>query len=250
MKRSRFTVLVALAALVAAASLAATTNASAAGSATPAAVGQTTAGSVQISFAVKRFVARGGRLLARGQAIATVKTASGTHVERKNFQTRVVRVSSKSRRMHSASAVCDVLSLTLGPLRLELLGLIVELNQVVLTIKADSEGGLLGQLLCGLAGGGIATPKVATALTRKAQTSGLATPQVATVQPLTVQDLPPVPEGVCTVLDLVLGPIHLELLGLIVDLNQLHLRITADPEGGLLGSLLCPGIAGQPAAAG
>ena len=48
-------------------------------------------------------------------------------------------------------------------------------------------------------------------------------------------------------LDLVLGPLHLELLGLIVDLNQVHLRITADPQGGLLGSLLCPGIAGQPA---
>jgi hypothetical protein len=37
----------------------------------------------------------------------------------------------------------------------------------------------------------------------------------------------------------VLGPIHLNLLGLIVDLNQIHLSITADPTGGVLGSLFC-----------
>ena len=45
--------------------------------------------------------------------------------------------------------------------------------------------------------------------------------------------------GPCQVLDLVLGPLHLDLLGLIVDLNQIHLQITADPAGGILGSLLC-----------
>jgi hypothetical protein len=39
--------------------------------------------------------------------------------------------------------------------------------------------------------------------------------------------------------DLLLGPLHLDLLGLIVDLNQVHLQITADPNGGILGSLLC-----------
>jgi hypothetical protein len=46
-----------------------------------------------------------------------------------------------------------VLNLTLGPLDLNLLGLRVELNQVVLTITAIPGGGLLGDLLCGLAGG-------------------------------------------------------------------------------------------------
>jgi hypothetical protein len=34
------------------------------------------------------------------------------------------------------------------------LGLVVDLNQVVLTITANPSGGLLGQLLCSLAGGG------------------------------------------------------------------------------------------------
>jgi hypothetical protein len=41
-----------------------------------------------------------------------------------------------------------------GPLHLELLGLVVDLNRVVLTITADPSGGLLGELLCSLAGGG------------------------------------------------------------------------------------------------
>lgn len=44
----------------------------------------------------------------------------------------------------------------------------------------------------------------------------------------------------CTILDLVLGPLHLNLLGLVVDLNQVHLTVTAVPgPGNLLGNLLC-----------
>jgi hypothetical protein len=30
----------------------------------------------------------------------------------------------------------------------------------------------------------------------------------------------------CTILNLTLGPLHLDLLGLVVDLNQVHLTIT------------------------
>ena len=44
---------------------------------------------------------------------------------------------------------------------------------------------------------------------------------------------------VCQVLNLVLGPLDLNLLGLRVQLNQVNLRITAIPGGGLLGDLLC-----------
>lgn len=44
----------------------------------------------------------------------------------------------------------------------------------------------------------------------------------------------------CNVLDLVLGPLNLNLLGLVVTLNQVHLNITAVPgAGNLLGNLLC-----------
>jgi hypothetical protein len=46
--------------------------------------------------------------------------------------------------------------------------------------------------------------------------------------------------GTCSILDLTLGPIHLDLLGLVVDLNAVHLQITAVPgAGNLLGNLLC-----------
>jgi len=44
----------------------------------------------------------------------------------------------------------------------------------------------------------------------------------------------------CDILDLTLGPLHLDLLGLVVDLNQVHLQITAEQgPGNLLGNLLC-----------
>jgi hypothetical protein len=46
--------------------------------------------------------------------------------------------------------------------------------------------------------------------------------------------------GTCHILDLTLGPLHLDLLGLVVDLNQVNLHITAQSgPGNLLGNLLC-----------
>jgi hypothetical protein len=47
-----------------------------------------------------------------------------------------------------------------------------------------------------------------------------------------------VPAASCNILNLVLGPLNLNLLGLVVTLNQVHLNITAVP-GQLLGTLLC-----------
>jgi hypothetical protein len=47
------------------------------------------------------------------------------------------------------NVTCDVLNLVLGPLHLDLLGLTVDLNQVVLDIAAVTvAGNLLGNLLC------------------------------------------------------------------------------------------------------
>lgn len=48
---------------------------------------------------------------------------------------------------------CDILNLVLGPLSLNLLGLDVDLNQVILNLTAQpGAGNLLGNLLCGIAG--------------------------------------------------------------------------------------------------
>jgi hypothetical protein len=50
-------------------------------------------------------------------------------------------------------ATCDILNLVLGPLHLDLLGLVVDLNEVVLDITGETgAGNLLGNLLCGLFG--------------------------------------------------------------------------------------------------
>lgn len=57
--------------------------------------------------------------------------------------------------------------------------------------------------------------------------------------------------GTCQILNLVLGPLHLDLLGLVIDLNQVVLTITAEQgPGNLLGNLLCAiaGLLDNPAA--
>jgi hypothetical protein len=59
------------------------------------------------------------------------------------------------------------------------------------------------------------------------------TPFTAPIQNLAVG-------GSCTILTLDLGPLHLDLLGLVVDLAPVHLNITAQQgPGNLLGNLLC-----------
>jgi hypothetical protein len=46
--------------------------------------------------------------------------------------------------------------------------------------------------------------------------------------------------GPCTILDLDLGAIHLDVLGLVVDLSEVHLTVTGvTGSGKLLGNLLC-----------
>jgi hypothetical protein len=170
--------------------LATLTVAALAATVAPAAGGTTRAAaqspdSVQIRFAVTKFAVRGKHLVAIGQTIATYQTTHGTYTNAKPFAANVLRVhkartGSSARNLQAATRICDVLNLTLGPLHLELLGLIVDLNRVVLTIKADSQGGLLGSLLCGLAGGAGLTPTTGLAttaaqLTNVTKSSGLAT---------------------------------------------------------------------------
>jgi hypothetical protein len=46
-------------------------------------------------------------------------------------------------------------------------------------------------------------------------------------------------QGTQTLISLDLGPINLDVLGLIVQTNEIRLRVKCDPAGGLLGNLLC-----------
>jgi hypothetical protein len=198
-----------------------------------------TMGSVSVRFKINKFVKRGHRLIAKGNAVATYTPQSGAPtVVKKPFSARV----SVARRLFSTQAqqtICPVLTLQLDQLSLNLLGLHVDLSKVVLTITADSEGGILGRLFCSLSNGKVklATMSNAQKLTKAAHSTGLSTKGIGFAVPANhAQAMAP---GPCSIVDLVLGPLHLDLLGLIVDLNQVRLQITADPNGGILGSLLC-----------
>jgi len=135
---------------------------------------------------------------------------------------------------------CSVLDLDLGPINLALLGAHVDTSEICLTITAFQDQGLLGDLLCGLAGGGLGIlPVVLDQLPGLlndvfAQQAGGMGGDVCT--------------GTCTVLDLSLGPVDLTLLGLNVHLDDcdngpVMVCVSATAGEGLLGDLLC-GLAG------
>jgi hypothetical protein len=254
--------LAALAAVVAVAALAFAASASSAGApnasqqVAPQTTGTATTtkvGNVNVRLQVRKFVRRAGHLYAVGTAISRFTPSAAKAADmpsatsRKAFTARVVKI----RKFSSAQRICPVLDLTLGPVHFELLGLILDLNQVHLTLTADSNGGVLGSLLCGLSGHRLTPLTITREWTQAAQQSGLATKgvnfgvglyQTTSSDGTTTLSTSPnalSPLAICTVLDLTVGPLHLDLLGLIVDLNRLHLTITADSNGGLLGSLLC-----------
>jgi hypothetical protein len=97
-------------------------------------------------FTVTRFATRQGKTVAIGNLTGTLGNRS---VNRSNVAMPVLVGNSGKA---SAAATCPILHLVLGPLHLNLLGLHVDLNQVVLDITAVSgPGNLLGNLLCGVA---------------------------------------------------------------------------------------------------
>ena len=119
-------------------------------------------GSVAGKFAISRFVIQDGLLVAQGQLTATVTDAAGNVV--RNIVTNIampvdnasgssVADAAASCDSSSSGAACDILELVLGPLHLDLLGLVIDLNQVVLEITATTgSGDLLGNLLCAITG--------------------------------------------------------------------------------------------------
>jgi len=103
-------------------------------------------------FKIANFAVQNGQIVAQGTLTGTLTSAAGA--------TQAVS-QAISAPLAGASASCQILSLTLGPLDLNLLGLQVHLNQVVLNITAQpGPGNLLGNLLCSVAnllngGGGL-----------------------------------------------------------------------------------------------
>jgi hypothetical protein len=104
-----------------------------------------TAGAFTGTFNLTRFANIGGVVNAVGTLVGTVTTPTGP--------VSVVRTLAIPVATAATTATCDILHLELGPLDLNLLGLVVHLNQIVLDIDAQSgPGNLLGNLLCGVAG--------------------------------------------------------------------------------------------------
>jgi hypothetical protein len=242
-------------ALVAVAALAFAATATGSGSATQsrariAATGSTQQiGMMNVRVTIQKFVRRGTRLYAVGTTYAKFAPVASRSdlpaaTAAKRFTARVRAIKA----IHSAQRICPVLELTLGPTHLNLLGLIVDLSTVHLVITADSQGGLLGRLFCSIGGQG--QGQQAQGLTKAAHRSGLSTKGVRMGVPLYQTSSGSIstmatasPQTICSILDLTLGPLDLNLLGLMVHLDQVHLTITADSEGGVLGQLLC-GIGG------
>jgi hypothetical protein len=110
--------------------------------------GTTTTGKVfKGRFTVSRFVTRAGKTY----AVGTLTGRLGSH----NIKSTQVMLPAKvvnGSGIAGVAKVCPILHLVLGPLNLNLLGLVVHLNRVVLDITAHSgPGNLLGNLLCGVA---------------------------------------------------------------------------------------------------
>jgi hypothetical protein len=108
-------------------------------------------------FDVSQFVTRAGKTYALGTLTGRIGNRT---VKRSNVAIPASMGSGSSTtggplgsgQVASPAATCPILNLVLGPLHLNLLGLHVDLNQVVLNITAVSgSGNLLGNLLCSVA---------------------------------------------------------------------------------------------------
>ena len=105
-------------------------------------------GSFQGVFDITRFVVQNGQLVAVGTLSGVVRDAAGTVIG--NITNQILRLPVI---LGQSTATCEILHLELGPLDLNLLGLVVHLDQVVLDITAvPGAGNLLGNLLCAIAG--------------------------------------------------------------------------------------------------
>lgn len=100
-------------------------------------------------FDVNRFAVQNGQLVAIGTLFGTVtRLVNGVLTPQTITQALTLPVL-----LPPSGGSCEILTLVLGPLDLNILGLRVQLNQVVLEITAEpGPGNLLGNLLCAIAG--------------------------------------------------------------------------------------------------
>ena len=184
-------------------------------------------GRVTVKLDIMRFKATKSGTVAVGKATARLRGLGGMPTT----VTKRVTLSAKK------SGSCRILKLVLDELDLTLLGLNVHLDKVDLRVTGRRQGGVLGRLFCSIAGAKVKAGRAQAvrALNTRIRHGGRIRPFRMTVPVQGVAAQAPT----CPVLDLVVGPLNLDLLGLLVDLNKVHLTIVATPGGGSLGDLFC-----------
>ena len=188
---------------------------------------------------ITSFHATAAGVVANGQL--TGRLTSGSKVTRDSAPVKFA-VATKS-----TTGRCNVLTLRLAPLDLELLGVQVTTSNISLDVYG-LRGEVLGNLFCALAHAKVSlghSVRIARAMNARLDGKAL---HVFSSQSVVGDAAQAQPQS-CQVLKLVLGPLNLNLLGLVVDLygktkaDPVIVTINAVPSQGLLGQLLC-GIAG------
>ena len=204
-------------------------------------------GKVTVDVQIKRFAVADRKIVARGVLTSRVEGAGQAGAARKNVTFAV----------QAQAGRCQVLTLTLDDLQLDLLGLRVDLSEVNLRIYAIRRGegsGVLGRLFCALSrstvrlgrGASVAqAQKVVRSLNTRLEDRPMramrATATLAANDGAQASQSAPS----CRVLNLILGPLDLNLLGLVVELygenrrSPITLSITSFPGQGVLGDLFC-----------
>jgi len=188
-----------------------------------------------------------GQLVASGIATATIRGRTFTSA----FTDVPVNISLAQNQSNALG--CPVLNLSLAPINLDILGLVVQTSPICLDISALPGGGLLGNLLCNISTllnqglslnqilGTLTAGDLNTLLSNLTQllNGALGNLLNSVLTGITGGAAP----GECSVLNLSLGPLNLNLLGLVVNLDNcaggpVTVTISAH-HGALLGNLLC-----------
>ena len=193
-----------------------------------------------MSARITSFRARASGVVASGTVSGTLSSGSNVSHDSAPVNFAVVAKRKGNR--------CNVITLGLAPLDLELLGVQVTTSTINLNVYAQ-HGRVLGDLFCALSHAKVTFPRaarVAHALNSQLHHRPLKVLAASETLPASTAQAQP---QTCQVLKLVLGPLHLDLLGLVVDLygkttsSPVVVTINAQPNMGLLGQLLC-GVAG------
>lgn len=204
-----------------------------------------------------------GQLVASGNILfQQYRGRGGTVVS--EFSNVPVNLSLSEDQSGADSAGCPILDLELGPIEVDLLGLVVETSPICLRITAYEGGGLLGDLLCEVANlldGGLSLNEILEDLLDDLVGSGSTASLLSGLEDLLNEALGALSEAVvtsaeittaettCGILHLELGPVDLTLLGLEVILDDcaggpVVVDITGE-TGQLLGDLLCDLLGGS-----